>query len=70
MNKVFVFLGIILFLNSASFARYKVIIDTDIDSDVGDVEALAMVHTLADEKKIDFLGVIVTSDDALCNKVI
>jgi purine nucleosidase len=46
--------------NGMSFAQFKVILDADIDSDVDDVEALAMVHTLADQKKIDFLGVIVT----------
>jgi inosine-uridine nucleoside N-ribohydrolase len=57
----------------AGLAQYKVILDADIDSDVDDVEALAMVHTLADQKKIDFLGVIVTSDDpfaAVCTDAI
>jgi purine nucleosidase len=43
--------------------RYRVILDTDIDSDVDDVQALAMLHTLADQRSIDLLGVIVTSDD-------
>ncbi|WP_051359798.1 nucleoside hydrolase [Adhaeribacter aquaticus] len=43
--------------------QYKVILDADIDSDVDDVEALAMLHTLHAQKKIDFIGVIVTSDD-------
>ncbi|TVP48812.1 MAG: nucleoside hydrolase [Mongoliibacter sp.] len=42
---------------------YKVILDTDIDSDVDDVGALAMLHTLADYEVVDILGVIVTSDD-------
>ena len=37
--------------------------DTDIDSDVDDVGALAMLHTLADHGRVDILGVIVTSDD-------
>ncbi len=41
----------------------KVILDTDIDSDVDDVGALAMLHTLADHKVVEILGVIVTSDD-------
>lgn len=41
----------------------KVILDTDIDSDVDDVGALAMLHTLADHGKVEILGVIVTSDD-------
>lgn len=40
-----------------------VILDADIDSDVDDVEALAMLHDLADQKKVNFLGLIVTSDD-------
>ena len=54
-------------------AQNKVILDADIDSDVDDVEALAMLHTLANQKKIDFLGVIVTSDDpyaAVCTSAI
>lgn len=41
----------------------RVILDTDIDSDVDDVGALAMLHTLADNGVVDILGVIVTSDD-------
>lgn len=53
--------------------QLKVILDADIDSDVDDAEALAMVHKLADLKKVDFLGVIVTSDDpyaAVCTSAI
>lgn len=42
---------------------HKVILDTDIDSDVDDVGALAMLHTLANYGVVDILGVIVTSDD-------
>src|SRR5690554_1733170 len=41
----------------------KVILDTDIDSDVDDVGAVAMLHTLADHQVIEILGMIVTSDD-------
>ena len=41
----------------------KVIFDTDIDSDVDDVGALAMLHTFADHGAVDILGVIVTSDE-------
>lgn len=63
MKQLFSLLFLILFLNQISLAQYRVILDADIDSDVDDVEALAMVHALADQKKIDFLGVIVTSDD-------
>jgi purine nucleosidase len=73
MKNTFLFLYLFLFFNSWGFAQYRVILDADIDSDVDDVEALAMVHTLADKKKINFLGVIVTSDDpyaAVCTSVI
>lgn len=49
---------------SSGFAQpLKVILDTDIDSDVDDVGALAMLHTLADHGVVDILGVIVTSSD-------
>ncbi|SHG16058.1 Inosine-uridine nucleoside N-ribohydrolase [Fodinibius roseus] len=41
----------------------KVILDTDIDSDVDDVGALAMLHTLADHGAVDILGIIVTSGE-------
>lgn len=41
------------------YGQPNVILDTDIDSDVNDVEALAMLHTLADREQIDLLGVIV-----------
>lgn len=44
-------------------APVKVILDTDIDSDVDDVGALAMLHTFADNKSVEILGVIVTSED-------
>ncbi|WP_439482484.1 nucleoside hydrolase [Cyclobacterium plantarum] len=41
----------------------KVILDTDLDSDVDDVGALAMLHTLEDHERVEILGIIVTSDD-------
>lgn len=41
----------------------RVILDTDIDSDVDDVGALAMLHTLMDHNRVDLLAIIVTSDD-------
>jgi purine nucleosidase len=41
----------------------RMILDTDMDSDVDDAGALAMLHTLMDHKIVDLLGVIVTSDD-------
>jgi len=45
------------------FAQPKVILDTDIDSDVDDAGALAMLHTFADQQIIDLIGVIITSED-------
>ena len=48
---------------TVSFAQQRVILDADIDSDVDDAEALAMLHTLHRKKQINFIGVIVTSDD-------
>lgn len=41
----------------------KVIFDTDLDSDVDDVGALAMLLNLHSAGTIDLIGVIVTSDD-------
>ena len=40
-----------------------VIFDTDLDSDVDDVGALAVLHALANNGEAKILGVIVTSDD-------
>ena len=36
-----------------------VIVDTDMESDVDDIGAMAMVHALADSGEIDLLGVMV-----------
>ena len=59
-----VFLGIFLLFPLLLMGQgVKVILDTDIDSDVDDVGALAMLHTLADHGRIELLGVVVTSDD-------
>src|SRR5690554_5066847 len=41
----------------------KVIIDTDLDSDVDDAGALAMLYNLHHAGEIELLGIIVTSDD-------
>lgn len=46
-----------------SYSQTRVIFDTDIDSDVDDVAALAMLHKLVTDKQIELAGVIVTSDD-------
>lgn len=50
-------------LFSLAQSPIKVILDTDIDSDVDDVGALAMLHTLADHRIVEILGIVVTSDD-------
>ncbi|HEV7348591.1 nucleoside hydrolase [Telluribacter sp.] len=71
--KIVALIALVLLSFSARSQQYNVILDADIDSDVDDVEALAMVHTLADQKKINFLGVVVTSDDPyapLCTSAI
>ena len=60
------FLTLFSILFSASLLAQppvKVILDTDIDSDVDDVGALAMLHTLADHNAVEILGVIVTTED-------
>src|SRR5690554_1358681 len=53
----------VISLISLAQSPLKVILDTDIDSDVDDVGAVAMLHTLADHQVIEILGMIVTSDD-------
>ena len=45
-------------------AQTNVILDTDIDSDVDDVQALAMLHSYQKSGIIDLLGVVVTSSDS------
>ena len=45
-------------------AQTRVILDADLDSDVDDVQALAMLHTYRQAGQVDLLGVVVTSDDA------
>jgi inosine-uridine nucleoside N-ribohydrolase len=44
--------------------RIPIILDTDMDSDVDDVGALAMLHSYEKQGKVRILGVVVTSDDA------
>lgn len=50
-------------LSATGFSQPRVILDADIDSDVDDVAALAMLHNLASNEKIILAGIIVTSDD-------
>src|SRR5690606_2964941 len=47
----------------AAHAQQKVILDTDMDSDVDDVHALAVLHALEKKGEVEIIGVIVTSDD-------
>ncbi len=70
------FLLLILFLLPlVSFAQPRVIFDTDIDSDVDDVGALAMLLNMHKNNEIELAAIIVTSDDpyaplcvsAICN---
>jgi purine nucleosidase len=57
-------LFLVLFLFPvAGIAQTRVILDTDMDSDVDDVAALAMLHRMVFEKQVELAGVIVTSDD-------
>lgn len=51
------------FNSSLNKSSIKVIIDTDLDSDVDDVGCLAMLYNLHRAGEIELLGVIVTSDD-------
>jgi inosine-uridine nucleoside N-ribohydrolase len=48
---------------SAQATGVPVIFDADIDSDVDDVGALAVLHALADSGEADILGVIATTED-------
>ena len=45
-------------------AQVRVILDTDIDSDVDDVQALAMLHAYEKTGLVNVLGVVVTSNDS------
>lgn len=57
-------IGLALLCCKLTFAQTeKIILDTDLDSDVDDVGAMAMIHTLEDHERVELLGVIVTSDD-------
>jgi inosine-uridine nucleoside N-ribohydrolase len=46
-----------------AYKPVTVILDTDMDSDVDDVGALAMLHAYERQGKVKILGVIVTSDE-------
>lgn len=51
------------FCLNVSYTQTTVILDADLDSDVDDVAALAMLHHLAATGQVKIAGVIVTSDD-------
>ncbi len=53
----------LLALSAHAQQPIRMILDTDMDSDVDDAGALAMLHTLMDHRIVDVLGIIVTSDD-------
>ncbi len=68
----FGFLFILIFLfcpqqniaaEKSLFPRQKVILDADLDSDVDDVGAMAMLLNLHKAGTIELIGVVVTSDD-------
>lgn len=50
-------------VNSSPVEKQKIILDADLDSDVDDVGALAMLLNMHNAGYIDFIGLIVTSDD-------
>ncbi len=49
------------FLSDAPTPAVPIILDTDMESDVDDVGALAMLHALADRGALDILGVMVSA---------
>ena len=57
------FLLALLVLPYLGAAQPRVIFDTDIDSDVDDVGALAMLLNMHKRNEIDLAAIIVTSDD-------
>ena len=63
MKKRLISVLVMLLLPLLVVARQRVIVDTDIDSDVDDAGTLAMLYTLHKQHKINLLGTIVTSDD-------
>ena len=76
MGKTMRYAGLVLCCLCACFRIWavpRVILDTDIDSDVDDAGALAMVLNLHGKGIIDLRGIVVTSDDtcaALCTQAI
>lgn len=63
MKKRLISVLVIFLLPLFVLAQQRVIVDTDIDSDVDDAGTSAMLYTLHKQHKINLLGTIVTSDD-------
>src|SRR5690606_30907069 len=61
MKYTLLLLSVFLFVTLSSTAQVKLIFDTDMESDVDDVGALAMLHALADNGEVDILATIVCS---------
>lgn len=60
-------------LEKSIFPRQKIILDADLDSDVDDVGAIAMLLNLHKAGTVELLGVVITSDDpfaAVCASAI
>src|SRR5690554_4661537 len=63
MFRYYLVILVIVLSYMSGFSQQRVIFDTDIDSDVDDVGALGMLYNLHEQKEIDLIGIIVTSDD-------
>lgn len=61
MKRLIGLLILILFTAPAYTQSVKIIFDTDMESDVDDVGALAMLHSLADNGEVEILGTMVCS---------
>ena len=62
MKKIGLILLVYLaFLGNTLRGQEKIIFDTDFDSDIDDVGALYMLHTLADQGKAEILATILAS---------
>src|SRR5690554_317984 len=49
--------------NKSGFNKNSIIFDTDMESDVDDVGALAILHALADSGEVKILGVMVCAEN-------
>lgn len=51
----------VIICNISLYSQEKIIFDTDFDSDIDDVGALYMLHTLADQGKVEILATILST---------